>query len=505
MERARSSIVLKALGLAIVASTVAFIGGGTANAKDISVTPENAAEQMQTLEADDTVILQPGVYTTDFNLNKPGVTIKGVDRNNKPVISGMISISQPDITVSQLEFKNNKFTDHAIDLNGDVSGLTLDTNYISGSYKAWFWSYPAKADNMTISGNYFKTGSTSEHNLWMQTGDGSNITLKDNVFSLTVQVRGKDVNNRAKNVVYDNNKWFVAGNTAMTVYDVDGLAMTKNTVTSTKEIGAGAFSIGGGNSNVEINDNTVTGGSIGAFFMNSNKYGDGANTNITVKGNTFNNIGTVAIYVAGGNNGVTIVNNTINGNGKTAYGMLVSVSACTGPYDCAKDGISNKNVHIVQANAISGTSSAIVITSNSVVDGEKVTVSCDTKYSNNAQNLTGDGVPNKVSYDNCNPDPEPEPTPEPDKPGAGGEDNKDDNGNVVSSNPADKNEHKDLASTKIVAPQTGVRLSKSAVATNNASASQTDQTIASAMIALMIATMTSIILAGARVVVESKK
>ena len=111
----------------------------------------------------------------------------------------------------------------------------------------------------------------------------------------------------------------VAGNSSQTdstlvaLFQTNGAQITCNTITNPT---GSAIYIGGGDSNITVTGNRITGGAFSAVRV-ANIFGDGPNSNITVTGNTLKNNGygvnVGALAITAGET-VQVHQNNITGN-----------------------------------------------------------------------------------------------------------------------------------------------------------------------------------------------
>lgn len=521
MEHARSSIVLRMLGLTLVASAIAVIGGTPAKAEDIEVAPEMIAQEVRSADSGEVIKQQVADDGGDITVKDGDDLQKIIDsRKSGAVVTlgegsfGEITVKVGNITIKGTEkSKLRKVTIKADDVS--IDGVRIDgmgraidvlsgkNTKINGVLFTGSYSRTIVADGSDYSGfeltncRFSRAYDSDNHNLFLNSKGGSGFTITGNQFQSVVQVRGTSSANSADDVVISGNTWQMDQSSR-----TDGLTMkyAKNVKIldnkAYRVIGDGSkvtpiFSLNGGIHAATINGNKIY-GLGGISVWNDGRWGgnnNDTNSAITIQDNEINGEqSTYGLFISS-TTGAVVRSNKFNN-----LGIGITVRPIAGASENGKPVVIEQSRSTAQilGNEFNETKTDIEVQKEAVVDGAKIYVDCDNKF--DVARFAGDM--SLIEY-SCKPV-------SPEQPGVGGSE---------TDQPTAEQNNGDAAEssngTKILAPQTGLQLQhdqdSKAVTTGVASASQTDQTIASAMIALMIASAMGLILAGAKVVVESKK
>lgn len=286
-----------------------------------------------------TVQVAAGVYPENVATNKPlnfvgpqaGVDARTgrTDLNAEAVVG--ISSGAFTITPTSGTVKIDGFT-----LTGATANADTPAIYLVGSSNH-------QVINNVIQGNsrgayHGSPGTLFKHNRLNNTLDGffggvDNVTIEENLFtgghsSGAVNTTVSSGDPTIDNFRIINNSSLGSGNFAV-VFATSGGIISGNTVANTT--GTAMF-IGGGNTNLTIQNNTMTGIQFAAFNVNDAGFGYGNNSNITISGNTVtrsitaasNLFSTIDLRGVAGNNQIT--------NNRLTLGLAPGAPAGTSGY-----------------------------------------------------------------------------------------------------------------------------------------------------------------------------
>lgn len=441
MEYARYSTALKTLSVAVLAGAVVLLGGVTANAATIPVTPENISDQLQSAKDGDVLELNADKpYDGDYTIEK-AITIKSAE-SSRAKVSGSFTIKHSGVSISDIDFKSDKKVPTPISLDGDIlDNVTIKDNIFYGqNWRTINGKVIGQLNNLNIEGNYFVKGSASSQDILLVSNrDSKGIRITNNKFQETVQIRG-NFDPKALSYVtaeYNGNWWNAGNTTALMMWNNKDTVLNNTTIDDTRSNAEpkpdkNAVVFGGGNKNITVNNMTIKGHYDNAITMSANaKWSGGESYNQENHDTTFNNLNISGarwngINLYGGNTNVTINSSTINA-GNTPINIEKSDSYPTG----------NTNVRILGSTKLSSSNGKPVINvaKGGMTEGNKLSVDCNTVMNGGANNY-GDSDMSSIDHQ-CKPD------------------TKDDNDTKIeATKPID--EDKSGKSAVIAAPNTGV-------------------------------------------------
>jgi parallel beta-helix repeat protein len=294
-----------------------FVSTLTASAATINVPLDYATIQqaVDAATAGDTITVDAGTYTQNVTINK-SLTLQGA--NAATVGNG------------------SRGAESVVD-GGDADGV-----------------FAVRADNVTISGFKIQNGSNGGYfsGIWVETGH-QNINITNNIitgngFGIWAQCTGSCL--IQGNLFDGNNKSQAPGAGSISADATNGLTINNNEFKN-ETVGNPILLQAGGTGHVNltvsnnnfhdnayslfyglgISNSTFSGNTMAPAAGKAGLYFDGANSGITISGNTFSQGGYgVRIddyYTLGTNSNITITNNNLSG--PTTYGIEI-ISAYTG-------------------------------------------------------------------------------------------------------------------------------------------------------------------------------
>ena len=240
-----------------------------------------------------TVNVAAGSYTDNVVIGHP-LTLNGAQvgvdartrSGSESIINGGIG---PNITITADNVTVDGFT-----LNGPVSSgtaaIVMQTGNTGETIQNNIVNNPGRAASITTSNTVFRQNVVN--NVFATATDGfqansspiSNLTISDNNFGgANGAIYNADIT-----VIEGNSNVVVSGNKATTdgtliaLFKTNGARITGNTVVGDRA--SSAIYIGGGDSNVTVSGNKVS--SAGSAVKVTNSFGDGANSDVTINGNS---------------------------------------------------------------------------------------------------------------------------------------------------------------------------------------------------------------------------
>ena len=441
MEYARYSTALKTLSVAVLAGAVVLLGGATANAKTIPVTPDNIVDQLKNAKDGDVLELSADKpYDGDYTIEKD-IDITSAE-SSRAKVSGSFTIKHAGVSISDIDFQSDKKVPTPISLDGDIlDNVTIKDNIFYGqNWRTINSKVIGQLNNLNIEGNYFVKGSASSQDILLVSNrDSKGIRITNNKFQETVQIRG-NFDPKALSYVtaeYNGNSWNAGNTTALMMWNNKDTVLNNTTIDDTRSNAEpkpdkNVVVFGGGNKNITVNNMTIKGHYDNAITMSSNaKWSGGESYNQENHDTTFNNLNISGarwngINLYGGNSNVTINSSTINA-GNTPINIEKSDSYPTG----------NTNVRILGSTKLSSSNGKPVlnVAKGGMTEGSKLSVDCNTVMNGSANNY-GDSDMSSIDHQ-CKPD------------------TKDDNDTKIEvTKPID--EDKSGKSAVIAAPNTGV-------------------------------------------------
>lgn len=320
MEYARYSTALKTLSVAVLAGAVVLLGGVTANAATIPVTPENISDQLQSAKDGDVLELNADKpYDGDYTIEK-AITIKSAE-SSRAKVSGSFTIKHSGVSISDIDFKSDKKSQPPISLDGDIlDNVTIKDNIFYGqNLRTINGKVIGQLNNLNIEGNYFVKGSASSQDILLVSNrDSKGIRITNNKFQETVQIRG-NFDPKALSYVtaeYNGNSWNAGNTTALMMWNNKDTVLNNTTIDDTRSNAEpkpdkNVVVFGGGNKNITVNNMTIKGHYDNAITMSANaKWSGGESYNQENHDTTFNNLNISGarwngINLYGGNSNVT--------------------------------------------------------------------------------------------------------------------------------------------------------------------------------------------------------
>ncbi|HLI50516.1 MAG TPA: right-handed parallel beta-helix repeat-containing protein [Thermomicrobiaceae bacterium] len=319
-------------GTALASGTTYYVNASTGSAGNDCLSAGSPCKTIQSAidkaSSGDTIVVAAGTYTENVTVNK-SLTIDGaqagVDARTRSTgsESTVDGNGGPNFTVTASNVTIDGFTllgpsnqgSAAIVMQGTYSGETIQNNIIQN---------PGRAASFETSDTVFRQNHV--HGVGSP-GDGfqenstnvSNVTLADNLFdgaaNSNADITIISSSAMSTGIVVSGNQ-SVNSDTLIALFYTNGAQITDNVITGA---GGSAIYIGGGSTNITVSGNSVTGGTAKAINV-ANDFGDGANSSITITGNTLKN-NAYGIYV-----GATALSGTIEAHtnaiaGNTQFGV----------------------------------------------------------------------------------------------------------------------------------------------------------------------------------------
>ncbi len=271
----------------------------------------------------------PGTYTENVSIART-LTLNGAQRGrdargrsgSESVINGS---GGPNVTITANNVIVDGFTllgplnqgTAAIVMMGGNTGETIQNNIIQNPGRAASYN----TSSTTFFQNAVHATATAGDGFQENSSPASNISILNNSFDgATSPNYNTDVNILGPG----STGILVAGNSSQTdstlvaLFNTNGALITCNTITNPT---GSAIYIGGGDSNIRVSGNRITGGAFSAVRV-ANAFGAGANSAITVTGNTLkNNRYGVNVGVLAINSGETVQVHQNNITGNSAFGV----------------------------------------------------------------------------------------------------------------------------------------------------------------------------------------
>jgi hypothetical protein len=306
------------------ARAVMSIGGPTCNVPTDYPTIQAAVNA----PACTTIKVAPGTYTENVTIPRT-VTLRGAQagrdarnpRGSESVINGGIG---PDVTISANNVTVDGFTLNgpvsqgtaAIVMMGANSGETIENNVVNNPGRAASFN----TSNTLFFQNLVKSTPTAGDGFQANTSPVQNVLLASNTFGgANGAIYNADIT-----IIEGTANIGVTGNTGNGDGTLVALFKTNHALVAGNTIkGDGASSaiyIGGADSNVLVDCNTVSGAGTGVNVAND--FADGPNSAVTIVGNNLHNntsgvkIGAAAVAAAN-----TVVANRNRLTGNTAFGV----------------------------------------------------------------------------------------------------------------------------------------------------------------------------------------
>lgn len=242
-----------------------------------------------------TINVAPGSYPENVAIARSLVlngARAGVDARTRSGSESTINGSGPNIRITANNVTVDGFTlvgpvsqgSAAIDMPGGNSGETIRNNIVQDPGRAV--SYNTSAT--TFSRNLILESATTGDGIQQNSGTVSGVTIADNKFS------GGFNNNADITFISDpagSSNIRVTGNSSVTpgtlvaLFYTNGAVISGNTVVNPT---GSAIYIGGGDNNVVVSGNNISGGAFSAVKV-ANAFGDGPNSAISVTENTLTN------------------------------------------------------------------------------------------------------------------------------------------------------------------------------------------------------------------------
>ncbi len=307
--------------------------------------------------SDDTIIVAAGTYTEDVNINE-SVTLEGAQAGvnpndgswadtrttaaNESIIHGAVNLSLSNtITIDGFTIERAAGNEgHILIGGGQPSGVgitsqfTIQNNRIIGSRSTGTtWGgihtnlldsnppglYSFVGTSMTVENNRVEISGTASSNgilirrLVPGTDNNSALSITGNYIGAIDPIPGDGISLQI--VQTSTGLAQITGNhlvgSSIFLWRTGDANIANNEVISPMEDG---ISLGGVDSNITINDNSVTGGTVSGINVD-NVIGSGANSGITITDNTLQG-NAYGLYVAAGSvtDTVEVHTNTITGN-----------------------------------------------------------------------------------------------------------------------------------------------------------------------------------------------
>ena len=436
---------LRLLGMAVFATVaLSLFGGGTAKAAELSATPENITSVIAGAEAGDTVQLEAagdnGVAYSygGFTVDK-AITIDG----NDAIASGIVKVTSGGVTIKDINFHaNDKNSESAIQVRGNINGLTISGNNFTG-YKGWTIDMSSGTySNVTITHN--TDDNQDKNNITLvESGAASSLRIANNTFGSTVRIDGYDI--LTTDVDVSGNIFNTIPDTAISVVEAKNVTISDNVITTMDSNVYTNIAVGQV-IDVEISGNTIAGsGKNIAISVTTKDYGEhtvGIATGVVVADNQIKSSNTAVCIDGAGDI-------ELMGNNLTDLTVGVQVG---------KGGEGNiGDITITGSNTISA-NKAILVTENALADDSVVYVSAKAAISGSVSDNT-----QVVYYDFDLPEPTPE------DPGQGGDvadEGQDNNDTPAVTEPVEEDS---ADNTDVTAPNTGIATDATSGATDGAS------------------------------------
>lgn len=414
MEYARYSTALKTLSVAVLAGAVVLLGGATANAETITVTPDNISDELKIAKDGDVLELSADKsYDGDYTIEKD-IDIKSAE-SSRAKVSGRFTIKHSGVSISGIDFKGNNKT--SISLSCDIKKgcdnldkVTIKDNKFYGAESngsSTINGWVEQANDLNIEGNVFAKGSTSNHDIFLVSNrDSTGIRITRNKLQGIVQIRGSWDPKTFSYVTakYNDNEWDARGNNALLLWNNKDTVLNNTTIDNkcSSNDCSDLVLIGGGNKNIKINNMTIKGIYNSAITMSAkvgwkNEESDGASPIQENHDITFNNLNITGarqngINLYGGNSNVTINSSTINA-GNTPINIKKLDSYPKG----------NENVRILGSTKLTSSNGKPVISvaKGGMTEGNKLSVDCNTVMNGDASNF-GDSDMSSIDHQ-CKP------------------------------------------------------------------------------------------------------
>ena len=275
-----------------------------------------------------TINVAPGSYTENVVIAR-SLTLRGAQaghdarapRGAESIVNGGAG---PDVTISANTVTVDGFTLNgpvsqgtaAIVMMGANSGEKILNNIVNNPGRAASYN----TSSTVFAQNLVKSTPTAGDGFQANTSPVQNVLLADNTFGGAVAANY----NADITIIEGNSNVAVTGNasngdgTLVALFKTNHAVVTGNTVKG--DPNASAIYVGGADSNVLVNCNTVSGAGTGVNVANA--FGDGPNAAVTITGNDLHDntngvkIGATAVAVA---NTVMANRNRLTGN--TAFGV----------------------------------------------------------------------------------------------------------------------------------------------------------------------------------------
>jgi hypothetical protein len=305
--------------------TVSSVGGPTCNVPADYPTIQAAVNAPGCA----TIKVAPGSYTENVSIAR-ALTLRGAQagrdarspRGSESVINGGVG---PDVTISANNVTVDGFTLNgppssgtaAIVMMGANSGETIGNNIVNNPGRAASFN----ASNTVFYQNLVNNAKpTATDGFQANTSPVQNVLLADNTFGgANGAIYNADITiiEGSANIGVTGNKGNGDG-TLIALFKTNHALIAGNTVKGDGH--SSAIYIGGGNSNVLVDCNTVS--SAGTGVNVANDFGDGANSAVTIIGNYLHDntsgvkVGPTAVAAAN-----TVVANRNRLTGNTAFGV----------------------------------------------------------------------------------------------------------------------------------------------------------------------------------------
>jgi hypothetical protein len=324
----KNPAVLSALTLTLVVGILMFGGSKTRAAVGGPVC--NVPADYPTIQAAvnapgcTTINVAPGTYTENVSIART-LTLNGAQhghdaRGRSGAESTINGAGGPNVTITANNVTVDGFTllgpvnqgTAAVVMNGGNSGERIQNNIIQNPGRAASYN----TSSTTFFQNAVHATATAGDGFQENSSPVSNISILNNSFDgATSPNYNTDINILGPG----STGIMVAGNSSQTdstlvaLFQTNGAQITCNTITNPT---GSAIYIGGGDSNITVTGNRITGGAFSAVRV-ANAFGDGPNSNITVTGNTLKNNGygvNVGVLSITAGDTVQVHQNNITGN-----------------------------------------------------------------------------------------------------------------------------------------------------------------------------------------------
>jgi hypothetical protein len=277
-----------------------------------------------------TINVAPGTYTENVNIPRT-LTLRGAQagRDARAPRGGESIINNPSALLGNVTIAANSVTVDGFTLNGPVSqgtaaivmmgansGEAIKNNIVNNPGRAASFN----TSNTVFYQNQVNSTPTAGDGFQANTSPVQNVLLIDNTFGgANAAIYNADIT-----IIEGNSNIAVTGNksngdgTLVALFKTNHALVAGNTVKG--DLGSSAIYIGGGDSNILVDCNTVS--TAGSGVNVANAFGDGPNSAVTIVGNDLHNntngvkVGATAVAAAG-----TVVANRNRLTGNTAFGV----------------------------------------------------------------------------------------------------------------------------------------------------------------------------------------